>query len=100
MHGFFRGAAAVGVRRGDLNSRLIADPAVAANPVPFYDEVRALGPLVKSRVSYLAVDHGLASELLRSEDFRVLMMGSNLPKPLAWLERERMARWSTRSTPR
>ena len=87
MHGFFRGAAAIGVRRGDLNSRLIADPAVAANPVPFYDEVRALGPLVKSRVSYLAVDHGLASELLRSEDFRVLMMGSNLPKPLAWLER-------------
>jgi len=87
MHGFFRGAAAVGVRRGDLNSRLIADPAVAANPVPFYDEVRARGPLVKSRVSYLAVDHGLASELLRSEDFRVLMMGSNLPKPIAWLER-------------
>jgi len=87
MHGFFRGAAAVGVRRGDLNSRLIVDPAVAANPVPFYDEVRARGPLVKSRVSYLAVDHGLASELLRSEDFRVLMMGSNLPKPIAWLER-------------
>jgi len=87
MHGFFRGAAAVGVRRGELNSRLIADPAVAANPVPFYDEVRARGPLVKSRVSYLAVDHGLASELLRSEDFRVLMMGSNLPKPIAWLER-------------
>lgn len=87
MHGFFRGAAAIGVRRGDLNSRLVADPQVAADPVPFYDEVRARGALVKSRVSYLAVDHALAGELLRSEDFRVLMMGSNLPRPIAWLER-------------
>lgn len=86
MHGFFRGAAAIGVRRGDLNSRLVADPQVAADPVPFYDEVRACGALVKSRVSYLAVDHALAGELLRSEDFRVLMMGSNLPRPIAWLE--------------
>lgn len=87
MHGFFRGAAAIGVRRGDLNSRLVADPQVATDPVPFYDEVRARGALVKSRVSYLAVDHALAGELLRSDDFRVLMMGSNLPRPLAWLER-------------
>ena len=40
MHGFFRGAAAIGVRRGELNSRLVADPQVKADPVPFYDEVR------------------------------------------------------------
>ena len=64
MHGFFRGAAAIGVRQGVLNARLVADPQVAANPVPFYDEVRARGALVKSRVSYLAVDHALAGELL------------------------------------
>jgi len=87
MHGFVRGVAAIGVRRGDLQSRLVADPEVTADPVPFYDEVRALGPLVKARVNYLAVDHALASELLRSEDFRVLMLGSNLPAPLRWLER-------------
>jgi hypothetical protein len=87
MHGFFRGAAAIGVRRGDLNSRLVADPQVKADPVPFYDEVRARGALVRGRVSYLAVDHALAGELLRSDDFRVLTMGSNLPRPIAWLER-------------
>lgn len=87
MHGFFRGAASIGVRRGDLNSRLVADPQVVADPAAFYDEVRAWGPLVKSRVSYLAVDHALAGELLRSENFRVLVMGSNLPAPIAWLER-------------
>ena len=86
MHGVVRGLAAVGVRRGDLQSRLIADPTVAADPVPFYDELHALGPLVKARVSYLAVDHALAHELLRSDDFRVLILGSNLPKPIRWLE--------------
>ena len=87
MHGFIRGVAAIGVRRGDLQARLVADPKVAADPVPFYDEIRALGPLVKSRISYLAVDHAVAHELLRSDDFRVLMFGSNLPAPMRWLER-------------
>lgn len=86
LHGFVRMMASIGARRGDLQARLVADPKVSADPVPFYDELRPLGPLVKSRVSYLAVGHVLAHELLRSEDFRVLMLGSNLPKPIRWLE--------------
>jgi cytochrome P450 len=87
MHGFIRGVAAISVRRGDLQARLIADPTVAADPVPFYEELRARGPLVKGRVNYLTTDHALAHELLRSDDFRVVNMGSNLPAPLRWLER-------------
>ncbi|OBH36717.1 cytochrome [Mycobacterium intracellulare] len=87
MHGFIRGAAAYGARRGDVQARLIADPAVAADPVRFYDEVRARGTLVKGRVAYLTADHALAHELLRSDDFRVVTFGSNLPAPLRWLER-------------
>lgn len=87
MHGFIRGAAALGARRGDVHARLIADPAVAADPARFYDEARARGTLVKGRVAYLTADHALAHELLRSEDFRVLVFGSNLPAPLRWLER-------------
>ncbi|OBH12533.1 cytochrome P450 [Mycobacterium sp. E1747] len=86
MHGFIRGVATLGARRGDLHARLIADPAVAANPVAYYDELRAAGPLVKGRVSYLTADHALAHELLRSDDFRVVALGSNLPGPLRWLE--------------
>jgi len=86
MHGFIRGAAAIGARRGDAQARLIADPTVAANPVAFYEELRALGPLVQGQVNYLTTDHALAHELLRSEDFRVVNMGSNLPAPLRWLE--------------
>ena len=87
MHGFIRGVAAIGVRRGDLQARLIADPTVAADPVPYYDQLRALGPLVKGRVNYVTTDYALAHELLRSDDFRVVNMGSNLPAPLRWLER-------------
>jgi cytochrome P450 len=87
MHGFIRGVAAIGVRRGDLQARLIADPTVADDPVPYYEQLRAQGPLVKGRVNYLTTDHALAHELLRSEDFRVVNMGSNLPAPLRRLER-------------
>jgi cytochrome P450 len=87
LHGFVRTMAGIGARGGDLQARLIADPTVAADPVPFYDELRSQGPLIKGRVNYLAIDHALAHELLRSDDFRVLMLGSNLPKPIAWLER-------------
>jgi len=87
MHGFIRGVSAILVRRGDLQARLIADPTVAADPVPFYDQLQAQGPLVKGRVNYLTADHALAHKLLRSDDFRVVNMGSNLPAPLRWLER-------------
>jgi cytochrome P450 len=60
---------------------------VAADPVPYYDQLRALGPLVKGRVNYVTTDYALAHELLRSDDFRVVNMGANLPAPLRWLER-------------
>ncbi|HKI43663.1 MAG: cytochrome P450 [Mycobacterium sp.] len=86
MHGFIRGVAAIGMRRGDPQARLVADPTVAADPVQFYEELRALGPLAKGRVNYLTTDHALAHELLRSDEFRVINMGSNLPAPLRWLE--------------
>jgi cytochrome P450 len=87
LHGFVRGGAAIGARRGDLQARLIADPTVKANPVPFYEEVRSRGPLVRSRIGYITADHAIGHELLRSDDFRVLSIGSNLPAPLRWLER-------------
>ncbi|HEY5148833.1 MAG TPA: cytochrome P450 [Mycobacterium sp.] len=86
MHGVVRAVATWSARRGDPQARLLADPAVRADPVPFYDELRARGPLIAARVNYLTVDHALASDLLRSEDFRVISFGSALPAPLRWLE--------------
>ena len=91
MHGVVRSAAAFSAKRGDLQARLMADPAVRADPVPFYEELRAHGPMVRSRVGYLTVDHAIAHELLRSDDFRVITSGANLPAPLRWLERRTRA---------
>jgi hypothetical protein len=87
LHGFVRGVSSLGARRGDLQARLIADPSVNANPEAFYEEVRSRGPLAHSRIGYITADHAIGHELLRSEDFRVLSIGSNLPAPLRWLER-------------
>lgn len=87
MHGVIRGVAAVAMRRGDLQARLIADPAVADDPVPFYDEVRRHGRIVGTRANYLTADYQIAHELLRSDDFQVITLGGNLPLALRWLER-------------
>ena len=86
LHGFVRGLSSIGARRGDLQARLIADPTVKADPVPFYEQVRARGPLVHTRIGYITTDHAIGHELLRSDDFRVLSIGANLPAPLRWLE--------------
>ena len=86
VHGVVRGISKVfSPVSGDPQGRLIADPAVRANPVAFIDELRATGPIVKCRAVYMTVDHKIANDLLRSDDFHVFAMGSNLPKPLQWV---------------
>lgn len=96
MHGVVRGSAALAARRGDPQARLLADPAVRSDPVAFYTELRAMTaggrPVIRGRLASLTVDYAVAHELLRSEDFRVISLGSNLPPPLRWLEQR------TRST--
>jgi cytochrome P450 len=87
MHGVVRAFAKQIARRGDPQGRLIADPSVRADPVAFTEELRAQGPIVKCRAVYITVDHKICNDLLRSEDFHVLSMGSNLPKPLQWVVR-------------
>ena len=87
MHGVVRAFAKRIARRGDPQGRLIADPTVRQNPVAFTEELRAQGPMVKGRVVWLTVDHKICNDLLRSEDFHVLSMGSSLPRPLQWVMR-------------
>jgi len=86
LHGVIRTGAKWSASRGDPQARFVADPSVRTNPVPFYEELRAQGPLIRARVSYLTVDHAVAFELLRSDDFRVVSVGKSLPAPLRWLE--------------
>jgi cytochrome P450 len=85
MHGAVRRYSLILARRGDAQGRLLTDPQVRANPVAFTDELRERGPIVKCTLAYITVDHKIANELLRSDDFRVMAMGSRLPKPLRWV---------------
>ncbi len=85
LHGVVRALSKLGLRSGDPQARLIADPAVRENPAAFADEVRGRGPVIRCRAVLMTVDHGVAHELLRSDDFSVTEQGGNLPKPLHWI---------------
>ena len=85
LHGIIRGLASIGMRRGDPQARMIADPAVRVDPLPFIEDLRSRGRLVRSRAGYLTVDYEIAHELLRSDDFRVTQLGANLPGSLRWI---------------
>ncbi|MBX7431888.1 cytochrome P450 [Mycobacterium sp. Y57] len=89
LHGVIRGLSTVGVRRGgDPQARLIADPGVRADPASFADELRGAGPVIRCRAVLMTVDHRVANELLRSDDFRVSSLGAGLPAPLRWINRK------------
>src|SRR6478672_11287462 len=88
LHGVVRGLSRLGLRNGDPQARLIADPAVRENPGAFADELRDKGPLIRCRAVLMTFDHSVAHELLRSDDFRVTELGGNLPKPLRWIAKK------------
>jgi cytochrome P450 len=88
LHGVVRGLSKFGLRSGDPQARLIADPAVRENPAAFADEVRGRGPVIRCRAVLLTFDHGVAHELLRSDDFSVTEQGGNLPRALRWVARK------------
>jgi cytochrome P450 len=66
---------------------MIADPAVRNFPGEFADEIRPLGPLLRCRAILITVDHTVAHDLQRSDDFAATAMGANLPGPLRWVIR-------------
>ncbi|BDX34707.1 putative cytochrome P450 140 [Mycobacterium antarcticum] len=86
LHGVIRALASYGAKRGDMQGRLISDPAVRADPGGFADEIRQRGRLVRGRAAWLTADHAIAHQLLRSDDFVVTAIGKTLPGPLGWLE--------------
>lgn len=81
-------------RAGDLQARLIVDPAVRADPYPTLDALRARGSLVRGRLSWATATHAVCRDVLRGDDFVVGAGGDFLPGPLAPL-----GRWARATAP-
>jgi cytochrome P450 len=57
--------------RGDLQARLIRVGSLGTDEVfELVEEIRAHGPLYRSRIGYVATSHAAVRELLTSDDFR------------------------------
>lgn len=57
--------------RGDLQARLIRVGSLGTDEVfDLVEEIRAHGPLYRSRIGYVATSHAAVRELLTSDDFR------------------------------
>ncbi|SNT06102.1 cytochrome P450 [Rhodococcoides kyotonense] len=87
-HGVVRYGAKKAAQHGDPQAMLVADPATRADPRAVFERIRASGPLVRTRLAHISVDHRVVHELLRSEDFRVTQLGANLPAPLRYIEKK------------
>jgi len=69
-HGLPRLLIRAAARRGDLQGRLMLAPTSGDQLWELLAEARARGPVVRSRLSYLTVDHAAVKEILSSADFR------------------------------
>jgi cytochrome P450 len=89
QHGLVKVVLRRAYRKGDLHAQSVLDPATRADPYALYDQVRARGPLVRGQIAHLTASHAVATEVLRSDDFRAGADEDALPRPL-----RRLAAWS------
>ena len=88
MHGVPRAYMAVHARRGDPLARLIANHGRDGDPYPMMEQIRAHGPLMRTRFVWASVDHGVCKEVLRDKRFGVTAPSDmDLPRPLRALLR-------------
>jgi cytochrome P450 len=83
-HGLPRLVMRAAARRGDLQGRLLLAPTSGDQVWELLAEARARGPVLRSRLSYLTVDHAAVKEILSSPDFRT-GMPARADSPLARL---------------
>jgi len=82
QHGLPRALMRRAARVGDPQARLIVDPGTRDNPFTLQDEVRARGPIVRGRLTYITATHSVVRDVLRSEDFRAGDISAVFPWPL------------------
>ena len=73
-------------RRGDPQARLIIDPSLRDDAQDVWEQIRARGPVTRAAVSAITADHQVCHDVLRSDGFRVVSMGQQLPGLLRRIE--------------
>jgi cytochrome P450 len=74
-------------RRGDLQGRLVDDAAAGRDLSGLFDEIRAAGPVARTRFGWITTQHAAVREVLSSDDFRTGVLGSDgsaLGRLLEW----------------
>jgi cytochrome P450 len=82
QHGLPRALMRRAARAGDAQARLIVDPGTCDDPFTLHAEVRARGPIVRGRLTYITASHDVVKDVLRNEDFRVGDISAAFPWPL------------------
>ncbi|HEY3467003.1 MAG TPA: cytochrome P450 [Amycolatopsis sp.] len=75
-------------RRGDLQGRMVVAAAEGRDLTAMFEEVRANGPLARTRFGWMTTTHAAVREVLASDDFRVGVIGAD-GSPLG-----RLVEWS------
>ncbi|MFI5910029.1 cytochrome P450 [Dactylosporangium sp. NPDC051541] len=93
-HGLMRAGIRSAARKGDAQARFFNDPAVRADPYPFYTSVREAGPVVRGRLMWATARHDLAAAVLRHDAFGVGFSDRAMPGLVG-----AVFRYSRRSSP-
>ncbi|HEX4431630.1 MAG TPA: cytochrome P450 [Frankiaceae bacterium] len=74
-------------RRGNLDARLMTDPALRADPFQTYDAIRERGLVSKGPFGLVTASHSVCANALRSDTFGVGLRPESLPAPIGFLLR-------------
>src|SRR3954469_25787497 len=64
-------------RRGDFQGRMVVAAADGRELTGLFEEIRAAGPLARTRFGWMTTTHAAVRDVLSSEDFRVGVVGSD-----------------------
>jgi len=79
-HGLARTVLRRSARNGQLDAQLMTQQELQNDPYPYYEQIRAKGPLYSGPISKVTTEHALCTSVLRSDAFGVGVDRDRLPR--------------------